>query len=184
MCAGGAQVEIAAAKERTGAEADLASKQSMIAEAEAMIAAMDADRQFWQQQNARNKTLLDKGALSPEEYQRETAMAANATAKVQQAASRLDQARAEVRAAQAMVRRADALIAAAEKKRQQMTSEVLAGEPAVRSAEAGAGLGEAHESLAANNTNRGRVEIRAHLGGVVTERRIALGQHVVLASRS
>ena len=172
----GAQSEIAAAhEERAGAEADLASKQSMIAEAEAMIAAMEADRQFWQQQTARNKTLLDKGALSPEEYQRETAMAANATAKVQQAASRLDQARAEVRAAQAMVRRADAMIAAAEKKRQQMTSEVLAGEAAVRSTEAGAG--EAHENPGATNTSRGRVEIRAHLGGVVTERRIALGQH-------
>jgi len=173
----GAQAEIAAAhEERAASEAELASKQSMIAEAEAMIAAMEADRQFWQQQNARNKTLLDKGALSPEEYQREAAMAANANAKVQQAASRLDQARAEVRAAQAMVRRADAMIAAAEKKRQQMTSEVLAGEAAVRPAEAGAGPGEAHESLAA--TNLGRVEIRAHLGGVVTERRIALGQHV------
>jgi len=176
----GAQAEIAAAQEeRAGAEADLASKQSMIAEAEAMIAAMEADRQFWQQQSARNKTLLDKGALSPEEYQREAAMAANAIAKVQQAASRLDQARAEVRAAQAMVRRADALIAAAEKKRQQMASDVTAGEVAVRSAEAGAGLAEAHESLAATNANRGgRVEIRAHIGGVVTERRIALGQHV------
>jgi RND family efflux transporter MFP subunit len=169
----GAQAEIAAVhEERTGAEADLASKQSMIAEAEAMIAAMEADRQFWQQQNARNKALLDKGALSPEEYQREAAMAANATAKVQQAAARLDQARAEVRAAQAMVRRADALIAAAEKKRQQMTSDVTAGEAAVHSAEAGAGLEGAHEN------HGGRVEIRAHIGGVVTERRIALGQHV------
>ena len=152
----GAQSEIAAAhEERTGAEADLASKQSMIAEAEAMIAAMEADRQFSQQQNARNKTLLDKGALSQEEYQREAAMAANANAKVQQAASRLDQARAEVRAAQAMVRRADALIAAAEKKRQQMTSDVMGGEAAVRSAEAGAGLEEAHESLARPGGNPG-----------------------------
>ena len=142
----GAQSEIAAAhEERAGAEADLASKQSMIAEAEAMIAAMEADRQFSQQQIARNKTLLDKGALSPEEYQREAAMAANANAKVQQAASRLDQARAEVRAAQAMVRRADAMIAAAEKKRQQMISDVMGGEAAVRPAEAGAGLKEAHE---------------------------------------
>ena len=166
----GAQSEIAAAREeRTAAEADLASRQSMIAEAEAMITAMEADRQFWQQQNARNKTLLDKGALSPEEYQREVAMAANAIAKVQQAAARLDQARAEVRAAQAMVRRADAMIAAAEKKRQQMVSDVTAGEVA---AEGGAGPGEAHD------THRGRVEIRAHIGGVVTERRIALGQHV------
>jgi RND family efflux transporter MFP subunit len=172
----GAQAEITAVhEERTGAEADLASKQSMIAEAEAMIAAMEADRQFWQQQSARNKALLDKGALSSEEYQREAAMAANATAKVQQAAARLDQARAEVRAAEAMVRRADALIAAAEKKRQQMASDITAGEAAVTS-EAGADLEEAH---AATNTNRGgRVEIRAHIGGVVTERRIALGQHV------
>jgi RND family efflux transporter MFP subunit len=68
-----------------------------------------------------------------------------------------------------MVRRADAMIAAAEKKRQQMISDVTAGEVA---AEAGAGPGEAHD------THRGQVEIRAHIGGVVIERGFALGQHV------
>jgi len=40
--------------------------------------------------------LNDKGALSPEEYQREAAMAANATAKVQQAAARLEPSAADL----------------------------------------------------------------------------------------
>lgn len=173
----GAQAEITAAREeRISAEADLAGKQSMIAEAEAMVTAMEADRQFWQQQNARNKTLLDKGALSLEEYQREAAMTANAIAKVQQAQTRLEQTRSEIRSAQAMVRRAEALVTASERKRRQMESDLKAAEAAVRAAQSRAGM--EHTGEVRENANHSHVEIRAHLGGVVTERRTNLGEHV------
>jgi RND family efflux transporter MFP subunit len=173
----GAEVD-AARQERVGAEADLASRQSMIVEAEAMIAAAEADKEFWQQQNARNKMLLDKRAISAEEFQRDSAMTANAVAKAQQAQARLDQARAEVRSAQAMVRKAEAMIAAVEKKRQQMTSDVTAAEAAVRSAEARAGFDAPHRASDPSTGSHGHVEIRAHLAGVVTARPIGLGQHV------
>jgi len=175
----GADSEVAAAhEERTGAEADLAAKQTMIADAEAMLMAARADREFWDQQNVRNKTLLDKGALSAEEYQRDAAMAANAAAKVQQAQSRVEQVRAEVRAAQAMLRRADALVTAAEKRRQQMTEGVAAAEASVRSAEASAGIENPHAAHAAADTDTSKVPIYAHLSGVVTARTGELGQHV------
>jgi RND family efflux transporter MFP subunit len=186
-----AQAEVSAAQEeRNAAEAELASRQSMIGDAEAMVAAMEADRQFWQQQNARNKALLDKNALSMEEYQRETAMAANANAKLQQAQARLTQAQADVRGAQAMTRRADAMIAAAEKKRQQMASDILAAEAAIKSAEASsdvaaakveearAGADQARLSLAVTTVSHGYAEIRAQIDGVVTQRLITVGQLV------
>ena len=168
----------AARQELVSAEADLASKQSMIVDAEAMIAGAEADKEFWQQQNARNKTLLDKRAISSEEYQRDFAMAANAIAKAQQAQARLEQARAEMRSAQAMVRKAAAMIAAAERKRQQMTSEVAAAQAGVRSAEARAGYDASHSASPPADGSHGHVEIRAHLAGVVTARPIGLGQHV------
>jgi RND family efflux transporter MFP subunit len=186
-----AQAEVSAAQEeRNGAEAELASKQSMIADAEAMVAAMEADRQFWQQQNARNKILLDKNALSMEEYQRETASAANANAKLQQAQARLSQAQADARAAQAMTRRADALITAAEKRRQQVAADIQAAEAAVKSAEATtevaaakieearAGANQARENLAITTVTHSYAEIRAQIDGVVTQRLISVGQLV------
>jgi RND family efflux transporter MFP subunit len=160
-----AQAEVEATRqERIGAEADLASKQSL-------IAAAAADREFWQQQNARNKTLLDKRAISNEEYQRDFSMA-------QQASSRLEQAGAEVRSAQAMVRKAEAMVTATEKRLQQMTADVTAAEAAVRSAEARAGYDSPHRSPPRGDAEHGTVEIRAHLAGVVTARPIGLGQHV------
>jgi RND family efflux transporter MFP subunit len=179
----GAQAEVAAAQEeRTSAEAELASMQSMVADAEAMVAAMKADQDYWQQEIGRMRTLLDKGAVSKEEYQRELAQAATADSKVKQAQARQIQVKAQVRGAQASVRKAAAMVQAAEKKVQQMASEVRAAEAAVRSTqamadasqakigEAQAGVQQAKGALSSVATTQGYAEVRAQISGVVTQR--------------
>ncbi|HEX4998986.1 MAG TPA: efflux RND transporter periplasmic adaptor subunit [Terriglobia bacterium] len=188
---GGAEAEVTAAREeRAAAVAALASRQSMITDAEAMLAAAEADGQFWRLQDTRNKTLLDRGALSLEEYQRDSAMAANAAAKVRQAQSRLAEAQANVRAAEAAIRKADAMIAAAEKRRLEMTSSVTAAEAAVRSAEtfaevadakiseSRAGEAQARSSLEITTVTHEYADIPAQFDGVVTARFMSPGQLV------
>jgi RND family efflux transporter MFP subunit len=187
----GAEAEVGAARaEREAADAALAARRSAIAEAEAMVAAMEADNRFWRQQSARNRSLLDRGALANEEFQRDAAMAANAASKVEQARARLAQALSEVRAAEAMVRKADAMVDVAGRKRQQLASDILAAEAAVRAVEAMAevaearveearvGAAQARGSLATQTVTHDFADIAAQIDGVVTERLISPGQLV------
>lgn len=180
----------AAREERANADAMVAASQSKIADAEAQLSAAKADQQYWQQELGRMKTLLDKGAVSTDEFQKERSTAASAVARVQQAQAAVTQTSSESRAAQASVRKADAMLRAAESKVSSVASELQSHAAHVRSAEATAeaakakieqaraGVEQAQAGLAAVSTTRGYSEVRAQISGVVTLRVTSPGQLV------
>ncbi|HEX9109093.1 MAG TPA: efflux RND transporter periplasmic adaptor subunit, partial [Longimicrobiales bacterium] len=184
----GAQSDIEAARQDlANAQADLAATQTQVTSAQAELSSAQADQQYWQQEIVRERSLLDKGAVSRDEYQREQSQAAQADAKVRQAQAGIDQVQAQVRAAQARIRKAEASVSSATRKAQQMGSDVRASEAAVRSAQAAAdasrqriaqaqaGVGQARGVLAAATTTRGYSEVRSLLDGVITQRLISPG---------
>jgi len=187
----GAQADVSAAREeKASAEAELAAIQTQTGSADAELNAMLADQKYWQQEIARMRTLLDKGAVSKDEFQREQAQAAGADAKVRQARASVAQAQAQARAAEARVRKADAMIDSATRKSQQMASDVRTSEAAIRGAEAAAdasrqriaqaqaAVGQARGSLSASATARGYSEVKAPINGIVSQRLISPGQLV------
>ncbi len=139
--------------DQDGAQHDEAEALSMLqsvqtgeADAEAMLAAMRADQAYWVKKLARMKVLLEKGAVSGEEYQRDEAMAKGADAKVRQseaklrgvrsdilaARSRLERARAGIRAAQAKVSQAESGIEAFTAKTEQAQADIAAAAGKIR----------------------------------------------------
>ena len=187
----GARADVtAASEEKASAEADLSAAQTQAASAEAGLSAMQADQQYWQQEIARERELLAKGAVSKDEFQREQAQAAGADGKVQQAQAAIRQVGAQIRAAQARVRKSDAMIDSATRKAQQMASDVRTSEAAVRSAQAAAdasrqriaqsqsGVAQAQASLSASTTTRNYSEVRAPIDGIISQRLISPGQLV------
>lgn len=184
----GAKADLKAAQEERGnAEAQLDAAQSMTTDATAQLQAAQADQQYWQQEIAREQTLLKAGAVTQDEYQREKAQAENADAKVRQAQARITQVQAQVRAAQSAVRKAEAMIASSTSKIAQAQSELEAHFAHVRStqamadsahqkiAQAQAGVQQAKASLAGASASQGYSEIRSQTEGVVTERLISPG---------
>lgn len=180
----------AARQDRVAADAAVAASRNRVEDAQAQLESARADQRYWQQEIAREKALLDKGAVTVEEYQREQSQAAAADAKVRQARAAVAQTRADVSAAQASVRRADAMIAAASNKIAGATAELKSHEAHVRSAEAAAaaaqqkirqaqaGVRQAEAGLSGVTTTRGYSEIRAMIDGVVTQRVVGPGQLV------
>lgn len=184
----GAQADVAAARaDRADAAAELEAAGTRVEAARAGLQAAEADWQYWQQELEREKMLLERGAVSREEYQREAAQASASEAKLKQARSEVAQAQAQVRSAQARVARAEAAIAAAGRKASQAASEIRASEAAVRSAEAaasaarqriaqsGAAVAQARAELSGAATAREYSEVRAQGDGVVTERVVSPG---------
>jgi len=177
----------AAREERANAEAELAAMQPMVAEAEAMLEAAKAGQEYWRQEIARQKALLERGAVSKAEYQRDVAEAAEADAKVRQAQARLSQAQAQVRAAESALRKAEAMLQAARSKQEQAKAELEVHNAHVRAtqaaanatrqriAQAQAGVTQAQASLSSATTTRGYAEIRALTDGVITQRLISPG---------
>lgn len=180
----------AARQERSSAVADLAAAESRVADARAGVAAAQADYDYWQDQLKRLRALVNEGAISREEFQREQAQAENAAAKVRQARAGVAQAQAEVRAAQAGIRKADAMIRAAQTRIRQSQSEQRATQAKIRSAQAAAdaarrrigqaqaGVEQAQASLGSATATRGYSEIRSPVDGVVTRRVVSPGQLV------
>lgn len=177
----------AAREERAGAEAELAATQPMVADAEAMLEAAKAGQAYWRQEIARQKALLERGAVSKAEYQRDVAEAAEADAKVRQAQARLSQAQAQVRAAESSLRKAEAMLEAARSKQDQMKAELEVHNAHVRASQAAAnaarqrivqaqaGVVQAQASLSAVTTTRTYTEIRALSDGVITQRLLSPG---------
>jgi RND family efflux transporter MFP subunit len=172
----------AAREERANAEAGLSAVQSRVIDAEAQIQAAKADQEYWRQEIGRMKSLLDRGAVSKDEYQREVAQAATADSKVRQAQAMVSQVNSEVRAAEAGVRKADAMIRAAENKVKSAQAELSSHTAHVRSAQAAAdaarekigqaqsGVQQSRAALSSVATAQGYAEIRAQISGVVTQR--------------
>jgi RND family efflux transporter MFP subunit len=177
----------AAEADRANADATLVAAQTQVPDAAAQLEGAEADQEFWRAQIQRDAALLKEGAVSGEEFQREKAQAQNAEAKVRQAQARINQVQAQVRAAQAAIGKADAMVRSAQAKVRQTESELEAHYAHVRSAHAGvdaarqrlaqaqAGVAQARAAVASATTTRGYSEIRALVGGIVTQRLISPG---------
>jgi RND family efflux transporter MFP subunit len=180
----------AARQDRMAADAAVVAEQNKVDDARAQLQSAKADQQYWQQEIAREKALLGKGAVTVDEYQREQSQAAAADAKVGQAQAGIAQAQADVSAAQASVRKADAMVAAAGNRIQGATAELTSHQAHVHSAEAAqaaaqqkiqqaqTGVQQAEAGLSGVATTRGYSEIRAMIDGVVTQRVVSPGQLV------
>jgi RND family efflux transporter MFP subunit len=172
---------------RVAALSDVQAAQADLASARADVAAADADRSYYVELLARARALLASGAISREEFQRDEADAKMAQARASQAQEAVRRAQAGVSAAQAAVRRTDSEIAASERRVQQMESMVHAQEAKIRTSQSGAAAAkrrigeaqarvrEAQAGLTGATTQRGYAEIRAQVGGVVTQRLISPG---------
>ncbi len=139
-----AQAEIGVAKEAlTTARADIDSAQ--------------ADVVYWDEEIRREKQLLDVGAVSAEEYQREEAAAKAARAKLAQAESVVAERKQAVSAAEARARQAAADVAAAGKR-------VSAMEAERSKADAAHERSQADAEAAAARVEQARAGIRAAEG--------------------
>jgi RND family efflux transporter MFP subunit len=133
------QAELAAARsDGDEAEAMLQSAKAALPEAQAAVTAAKADQDYWTSEIAREKNLLDKGAVSGEEYQREQSQAAAAAAKLRQAQSQLVAAKSGVQAAQSRLAKSKAMIESATEKASQALAEAQSAESRVAQAQADA----------------------------------------------
>lgn len=98
----------AAQAETAAARSDLISVQSDVAAASAGISATHASLRYWNAEIAREKSLLDQGAVSPRAYQDERAQASQAQSAYDSARAKLVGVNAAVAAQRARITRAAA----------------------------------------------------------------------------
>jgi len=156
------QADLAAAEqEREEVGAMLETSRSMLPDAEAMLAAMKADQEYWSKEISRMKVLLDKGAVSGEEFQREEAMAKGADAKVRQAEAKVQSAQSEIRAARARVAKVEAMVRSAEAKVAQARSRLSGMEARVEQAQAEVAAATGRIQMAEGDVDAARANARA-----------------------
>lgn len=151
----------AAQEERSEAAAMLESARAMQPEAEAMLAAMRADQDYWRQQIARTKALLDAGAVSREEFQREEAMAKGADARVRQSEAKLQAVQSDIRAARSRVAKAEAMIQARQAKLAQARSRLGGMEARVDQAQAEIAAAAGRVKMSEGDLEAARANARA-----------------------
>ncbi|MBM3497471.1 MAG: biotin/lipoyl-binding protein, partial [Armatimonadetes bacterium] len=144
-----------AAQEAMRAEVGMANE--ALATAQADIEGAQADVTYWDEEIKREKQLLDVGAVSLEEYQREEAAAKAARAKLAQSQSMVAERKQAVGAAEARTRQAAADAAAAGKR-------VAAMEAEGGKAAAGHDRAQAEAEAAAARVEQARAGIRAAEG--------------------
>ncbi|MBI3911741.1 MAG: efflux RND transporter periplasmic adaptor subunit, partial [Armatimonadetes bacterium] len=156
------QAELTAAQqERSEADAMLQSAQAMQPEAEAMLASMQADQAYWVKEIARMKALLNKGAVSQEEFQREEAMAKSADAKVRQAEAKLQAVGSDIRAARSRLAKTEAMVESALARISQMQARVQGSEARIEQAQAEIGTHAGHIKTAEGDLEAARANVRA-----------------------
>ncbi|MBI3925053.1 MAG: efflux RND transporter periplasmic adaptor subunit [Armatimonadetes bacterium] len=162
-----AQAAVELAHAEVGArEAEVEAAQAGVESAQEELRSARADARYRTAQLERSKKLLDEGALSIEEYQRDRAETVAAEATLEQAQAGVDRARAELKRARsdleshhAHVKESSARIATAER----------------RVSQAEAGLEGARARSQVSEAERGYAGVRATLDGVVTERLVSPG---------
>ncbi len=97
-----ADVEAATAETRT-AQTELQASRAGIAEQQKDIERMAADYSYWQKELPRARTLLQKGVISQDEFDKEKSQADAALAVVQGSRSKLDRMQAEIASSAAKV---------------------------------------------------------------------------------
>ncbi len=131
----GMRADLTAARhERAAMDSMLQSAREGLPEAAAMLSAMKADQAYWRLQLPRLRALLEKGAISGEEFQREEAVAKGVDAKVRQAEARLSAVRSDIRAAESRLARAEAMVDGAQAKISQTQARVEGMEAKVEQA--------------------------------------------------
>lgn len=178
-------------QERATAASELASAEAEAAASQAGIDRAKADRDYMVAELERSKALLDKNAISRDEFQRAQADASKAEAMLREAQQGVRKAQAAVQAARAGQRRAEAEIDAARRSVQQANANIAARNAMVQTALADAAAAKAKidqeramsretdAALTGATTRQGYAEIRSTVDGVVTERVVSPG---VLAS--
>lgn len=126
----------AAEAEQASAQAEVETMQAMLPDAQAEVASMQADLAYWEAEIKREAKLLEEGAVSKEEYQREEAQYKAAQAKVQQAQARVSVVQSNIRSAQAKQRQAAANLKAAQSRVEQNKAMVEANTAKIEQAQA------------------------------------------------
>lgn len=171
---------LAAQEEQSGAQAEEDAARTQIADAQAQISAAQADLEYWQAEIARMRVLVQEGAVSHEEFQREQAQAQNAEAKVRQARALLSRVQAEVRGAQSRRRRAGAAIRGAQAKAagarsalegsrarmEQARADLVSAQSRVAQAAEDAQAAQAEAEAAQSRVSQAQAELEASFAGV------------------
>ncbi len=191
----------AASEEEAATRAESSAAQAEEAQARAEVSAMQAEVDYWTAELKREQALLDQGAVSLDEFQREKAQAEAATARLANAQALLSQRQAAIRASEKRVAQAEAAVEQAKAKVSEMeagqrgaAARIERAESAVQSAKAQAEaaslavratqarkaqaqamMGSAGAALTASKTIRGYTEVRASVHGVVAERTVSPG---------
>ena len=184
----GAQAALNAAREEhAGAEADLQATESMKADAQAQISGAGADATYWSSEIERETKLLNAGAVTREEYQRELSQERASAARYVQATARNMQVEAQIRSAQAAVRKTEAIIegAKAHVKEAQAeldshfshvsSSQTIADSAKQKIAQATAVVEQARAFAVQANATEDYSTVRSPITGVVTERIVSPG---------
>jgi len=199
----------AAGEQEAAAKAEWRAAQADEAQARAEVASAQAHVEYWSAEVERMQDLLDQGAVSLDEFQREKAEAQAAAAglasaqaivrrkqanvetaekRVAQASAGLEKAKASLAGAKAAERataaRQDRAGSSLRSVQAQARAAALAVQAAeARQAEAKAKLASASASLTTNAIVRGYTEIRAATEGVVVERTVSPGVLVMPGMR-
>lgn len=135
------------------------SAKQMVGQAEQELSKSEADLSYWDAEFRREQQLLEKGAISREEYDSERARYLSSKAAVEQAKARVAQANADLAAGQAGAQAA--------------VAELQAARAQLRAAEARQAKAAANRLTAA--TFQGYTDITAPIDGVVLERLVSPG---------
>jgi len=110
-----ARSQLTAAQEaRKAAQAEAEMAKATLTSAQAQVDSAKADVEYWQAEMRREKQLLDAGAVSVEEHEREQAQATAANSRLTQAQAAVSERKSALAAAQARSRQAEADIANAQ----------------------------------------------------------------------
>lgn len=172
---------------RDQSEHELQALQLSLVDTEANVKAMEADADYWKAEISREKQLLQAKAVSREEYDRESAQAKTADAKLVQARTEVREKRVMIAAAKSKVQQSEANRVSAQAKLELARNGVQAALADVAAAkintEASTHRILHHDALATQALAQKRTadiiqsytEIRAMQDGVVTERLVSPG---------
>ena len=176
-----------AQEERATAQAAIVSAQAQVTDARAQVEEAQSDQTFWKTQIARSASLYKAGAISGEEYGKDTAQATAADAKVRAAVAGVARMRADADAARAALRKAEAGVQAATSRVEMAQSELVAHHSHVRATDAGiavarekvtgatSAVAAARADETASVAEQGYAVIRSTIDGVVTQRLLSPG---------
>ncbi len=180
----------AATEDVNSALAQRDAAKSNVDDASSRVAAAKADATYWIEEMKRESRLLQRGAVSKDEYAQEQKQATVAASALTSAERGLDAARANLRSSEAQVRKANAGVSAVTQRVNEAESTLMVHHAHVQTAQAEtesatgkigqarAGVLQAKAVLDQAVVSRGYAELRASEDGVVTARMVSPGSLV------